>query len=90
MSSEQKSDAHGGYFVGHPTNHAAEKTEEPPHAAGEQNPVTAQTPGDYFVGRPESHHKQQQAAVPQQTTKQSTPSFLAKCCPCLAGGGAAE
>ncbi|CAD6254191.1 unnamed protein product [Miscanthus lutarioriparius] len=49
MSSEQKSDAHGGYFVGHPTNHAAEKTEEPPHAAGDQNPVTAQTPGGRFM-----------------------------------------
>ncbi|CAD6257464.1 unnamed protein product [Miscanthus lutarioriparius] len=45
MSSDQKSDVPGGYFVGRPTNHAAEKTEEPPHAAGEQNPATAQTPG---------------------------------------------
>ncbi|CAD6257445.1 unnamed protein product [Miscanthus lutarioriparius] len=45
MSSDQKSDVPGGYFVGRPTNHAAEKTEEPPHAGGEQNPVAAQTPG---------------------------------------------
>ncbi|XP_021316409.1 uncharacterized protein LOC8071576 isoform X2 [Sorghum bicolor] len=73
MSSDQMSDVPGGYFVGRPSNHAADKTEEPPHAAGEQNPATAQTPGDYFVGRPESHHKQ------QTTTKHSTPSFLAKC-----------
>ncbi|CAD6257489.1 unnamed protein product [Miscanthus lutarioriparius] len=49
MSSDQKSDVPGGYFVGHPTNHAAEKTEEPPHAAGEQNPATAQTPGGRFM-----------------------------------------
>ncbi|CAL4988731.1 unnamed protein product [Urochloa decumbens] len=46
---------------------------------------------DYFIGRPESHHKQEQQDPTQKTTtKQSTPSFLAKCCPCLAGGGAAE
>nr|ACG38192.1 hypothetical protein [Zea mays] len=88
MSSDQQNDAPGSYFVGRPTN-PGDKTEEP-HARGDQNPATAQTPGEYFVGRPASHPQKEQEAAQQQTTRQSTPSFLAKCCPCLAGGGAAE
>ncbi|CAL4981589.1 unnamed protein product [Urochloa decumbens] len=74
-----------GYFVGRPTNHTPERKEEPVAAAGNH------TPGDYFIGRPETHHKQeQQESAQKPATKQSTPSFLAKCCPCLAGGGVAE
>ncbi|XP_062183235.1 uncharacterized protein LOC133887320 [Phragmites australis] len=83
--SDGHGDVPGGYFVGRPTNHAAVPESQ---AAGEQKPATTQTPNGYFVGRPESHHEQQQ--VPQQTTNPSRSSFLAKCCPCLAGGGAAD
>ncbi|AQK58488.1 hypothetical protein ZEAMMB73_Zm00001d052985 [Zea mays] len=43
MSSDQQNDAPGSYFVGRPTN-PGDKTEEP-HARGDQNPATAQTPG---------------------------------------------
>uniref|UniRef100_A0A0A9D6Q7 Uncharacterized protein n=1 Tax=Arundo donax TaxID=35708 RepID=A0A0A9D6Q7_ARUDO len=79
-------DVPGSYFVGRPTNHAEapepEKKEEP-QAAGEEKPATTQTPGDYFIGRPEGHQK-------QQNTNPGGSNFLAKCCPCLAGGGAAD
>lgn len=37
----------GSYFVGRPTN-PGDKTEEP-HARGDQNPATAQTPGGRFI-----------------------------------------
>ncbi|KAJ1275265.1 hypothetical protein BS78_05G123300 [Paspalum vaginatum] len=77
-----------GYFVGRPINHE-EKTKEAP-VDGEQMPATTHTPGDYFVGRPESQQQKEEQAQQQQSSKQSTPSFLAKCCPCLAGGGGAD
>jgi len=75
----------GGYFIGRPTNHAP--TEEP--AAGGSG-GGEYTPGDYFVGPPENHRKQEQEPAPKPAAKQSTPGFLARCCPCLGGGGAAD
>uniref|UniRef100_A0A0E0F3U9 Uncharacterized protein n=1 Tax=Oryza meridionalis TaxID=40149 RepID=A0A0E0F3U9_9ORYZ len=74
-----------GYFVGRPMNHA-EPAKEQQQGADEQRPATnAQIPGDCFVGRPANPQQQQQ---PPPRPAQGRPSFLAKCCPCLAGGGA--
>ncbi|EEC67911.1 hypothetical protein OsI_35603 [Oryza sativa Indica Group] len=73
-----------GYFVGRPMNHA-EPAKEQQQGTDEQRPAAnAQIPGDYFVGRPAN--PQQPPSQPQPA--QERPSFLAKCCPCLAGGGA--
>ncbi|KAG2556881.1 hypothetical protein PVAP13_8NG173303 [Panicum virgatum] len=87
MSNGQQGDVPGGYFVGRPTNHAPDRTDEP--AAGGSGGGGEHTPGDYFVGRPENHRKLEQEPAPKPATKQSTPGFLAKCCPCL-GAGAAD
>jgi hypothetical protein len=88
MSNGQQGDVPGGYFVGRPTNHALERTEEP--AAGSGGGSGEHTPGGYFVGRPENHRMQEQEPAQKPATKQSTPGFLAKCWPCLPGGGAAD
>ncbi|KAM3311524.1 hypothetical protein ACQJBY_031901 [Aegilops geniculata] len=81
MSDGQGNAPPGGYFIGRPANTDETKEKEPPQAVPEPAPAALNTPGDYFVGRP-SNHEQNTAAPPAK------PSFLAKFCPCLAGGGA--
>uniref|UniRef100_A0A0D9XQI1 Uncharacterized protein n=1 Tax=Leersia perrieri TaxID=77586 RepID=A0A0D9XQI1_9ORYZ len=75
-----------GYFVGRPMNYAEPAQEQ--QGADEQRPVSnAQIPGDYFVGRPANP---QQPPPPKPAPAPEKSNFLAKCCPCLAGGGAAN
>uniref|UniRef100_A0A0D3FT52 Uncharacterized protein n=2 Tax=Oryza TaxID=4527 RepID=A0A0D3FT52_9ORYZ len=74
-----------GYFAGKPA-----KPNDKEQQAGDEETqaVDAQTPGDYFMGPP-ANLQQQPAA--KQSADQNRSSFLAKCCPCLAGvGGAAS
>ncbi|KAG8089457.1 hypothetical protein GUJ93_ZPchr0011g28455 [Zizania palustris] len=65
-----------GYFVGRPANQEAKPDEKEKQSSA----ANTQIPGDYFVGRPPNQ--------PAEPPAPARSSFIAKCCPCLAGGPA--